>query len=193
MNGALYDLHASPLEKYLGLHRIRAELLAQARGKTLEIGAGTGRNFDFYPPGLEVHAMEPDAGMRKRAERRVTRYPGAVLGDADAERLPFAEQSFDTAVATLALCSVDDLDASLREIHRVLKPGGRLLALEHVRKDAIVVGKIQDLLNPGWKRLSGGCHLNLRLAEGIARSAFKVERHETLWGGAGGTWVLFKP
>jgi ubiquinone/menaquinone biosynthesis C-methylase UbiE len=193
MNGSFYDLHASPVEKLLGMTRLRRELLSYARGKTLEVSTGTGRNFPLYPEGIEITAMEPDAGMRSSAELRASRRAGVTLGDAEAEALPFPDQSFDTVVATLALCSMDDPEAAIREAYRVLRPEGRLLLLEHIRMDSKVVGKIQDLFDPAWRKVTGGCHLNRRPADWIGRSAFRIEKHESLWGGAGGLWVLKRP
>lgn len=192
MNGTLYDFHAAPLEALLGGPRLRRELLSLAQGKTLEVGAGTGFNFRYYPEGLEVIAIEPDAGMRKKARGRARWYANITVESADAESLPFADGTFDTVVVTLALCSVDDPEAALREVHRVLKPGGRVLLMEHVRKEAPVAGRVLDLLTPLWRRMSDGCHLNREPSRWIARSEFSVERYDRLWSGYGGRWVLKK-
>jgi ubiquinone/menaquinone biosynthesis C-methylase UbiE len=192
LNGALYDFLARPLEVPLGVPGLRRRLLSQARGRVLEIGAGTGANFGFYPPDATVTAVEPARRMRERAEQRARRDARFSVQDAEAEALPFGDGSFDTAVATLAFCSIDDPEKALREAHRVLKPGGKLLLLEHVRKDAPVAGKVLDALSPGWERFTGGCRLNRRLAELITASPFRVERHEPLWSGYGGLWVLVR-
>lgn len=195
MNGSIYDFHAAPLEALIGGPRLRKELLSFAQGKTLEVGAGTGFNFRYYPNNLDVIAVEPDEGMRKKAVERARHHPNLaklIVGDSEAESLPYPDQTFDTVVATLALCSVDDPQAAVNEAYRVLKPQGRFLLMEHIRKGSPFAGKVLDWLTPGWKRMSGGCHLNRSPAQWIEKSPFKVERHEILWRGYGSSWVLRK-
>jgi SAM-dependent methyltransferase len=126
---AIYDRISSGGER-AGLSEGRGGLLAQAAGATIEIGAGTGLNLSHYPP---ADLVEPDPNMRKRLRRRVGGRDEVEIVDARAEALPFPDASFDTAVVTFALCSVADPDTALAEIARVMRPGGRLLFLEHVR------------------------------------------------------------
>ncbi len=125
---ALYDRMTQGAEE-AGLRRMRGELLSEAQGRTLELGAGTGANLDLYPDAVgELVLSEPDPHMVKRLRGRLAeRGSGATLVRAPAEDLPFEDSSFDTAVFTLVLCTVPDPVAALREVTRVLKPGGRLL------------------------------------------------------------------
>jgi ubiquinone/menaquinone biosynthesis C-methylase UbiE len=144
-----------------GLTEIRAKLLAQASGNTLEVGAGTGLNLEHYPDTVStLTATEPDASMLRRLERAASRAakPVTVLR-APAEDLPFEDATFDTVVATLVLCGVDDQPRAVREIRRVLTPGGRLLFVEHIRSDDAVLARRQDRIN--WlNRIVVGCDCN---------------------------------
>lgn len=165
MKAALYDAGA---RRSRALEAERARLLAGARGRVLEIGAGTGLNARHYPPGVEVVYTEPDAAM----ERRVP------LVQAPAEDLPFDAASFDTVVSTLVLCSVSDLERAIAEIRRVLAPHGTLLFLEHVRAaDGSRLARWQDRLNPVWHAVAG-CDCNRRTLEALG-DAFAVEARET--------------
>jgi ubiquinone/menaquinone biosynthesis C-methylase UbiE len=193
MNGSIYDFHAAPLETMIGGPRLRTELISQARGKVLEVGAGTGFNFKYYPEGVEVTAVEPDPGMRRRAVARARLNPRIRVGDSSAEQLPFPDQSFDTVVATLTFCTIDEPSRAAKEIFRVLKPTGHFLLMEHIRKPSPIAGKVLDWLTPAWKRLSDGCHLNREPAKWIAETPFRIERYDSLWKGYGGLWVLQKP
>ena len=131
---AMYDLTNGPAEK-AGLRQQRHDLLAQAAGATIEIGAGTGLNLPHYPPAVtRVVLTEPDPYMARRLRRRTARLGrDAEIFEATADHLPVPDGSFDTAVVTFALCSVPDVQAALSEITRVLAPGGWLLFFEHVR------------------------------------------------------------
>lgn len=127
----LYDPLMAPLERFW-LGRWRDQLIASLTGDVLEVGAGTGINFEHYPPGLAVTALEPDSAMRRRAEARALELGRSIpVLDMRVEALQFEAERFDTVFATLVFCNVDDPLASLREIYRVLKPGGRLVLLEH--------------------------------------------------------------
>src|SRR3954466_8741256 len=124
-----YDRFMAGTEK-AGLHDMRRELLATARGRTLEIGAGTGANVELYPAAVTALVLaEPAEPMAKRLEAK---HPQATVVHAPAEQLPFDDDSFDTVVSTLVLCTVESPDRSLAEVERVLKPGGQLLFLEHI-------------------------------------------------------------
>src|SRR5437764_4969074 len=127
----------------------RRALLEQARGRVLEIGGGTGANLPFYGPGVdELVITEPEEPMARRLERKLEGYSLPVqLVRTLAEQLPFEDESFDVVVATLVLCTVDDPARALGEARRVLKPGGRLLFLEHVRSDDPKLARWQDRLN----------------------------------------------
>jgi len=152
----------------------RARLLSEARGEVLEIGGGTGANLPHYRAAERVTVSEPDPFMRKRLLPRLREAPVPVeVSEAGAEALPFADGSFDAVVSTLVLCTVPDQRTALAEIRRVLKPGGRLLFIEHVRG----VGKTarwQDRIEPLWRRLMGGCHPNRDTVSAIEAAGFDV-------------------
>jgi ubiquinone/menaquinone biosynthesis C-methylase UbiE len=164
-----------------GLARLRHDLLAQARGRVLEIGAGTGINLPHYPAGVsELVLSEPEEPMLRRLQARIAAHttPPASATQVAAETLPFADGSFDTAVTTLALCTVDDLPRALAELRRVLAPGGRLLFLEHVRSEDECWARRQDRLHRVWKRIGHGCHCNRATLTAIQSASFDIERVE---------------
>lgn len=175
----LYDPLVAVSER-VGLSERRRRLLSGARGRVLEIGAGTGRNIQHYPAGVdEVVLTEPLEPMARRAERRLARQGrrGRVVR-ASAESLPFDDASFDTVVSTMVLCSVGDVPAALEEIGRVLKPGGRLLFLEHVRSDEPRVARRQDRLYGAWAWFAHGCRCNQPTVDLLEASPLAVERLE---------------
>lgn len=177
MFAACYDAVFAPLER-LGLRRWRARLIAQARGRVLEVGGGTGLNLAHYPGDTPLVFTEFDPGMLARARRRVA--PArAVFALADARRLPFADHSFDTVVATLAFCTIPEPERALAEVRRVLRPDGVFLLLEHVRTPRPSVARLQDWLTPVWKHLADGCHLNRRTLELAQQQGFTLRSVQT--------------
>ena len=176
---ALFDRMSRSVEKR-GMGRLRRELLSGARGLVVEIGAGTGLNFAHYPAGVtEVVATEPDPHMLKRAHEAAGRAPVPVRTEqARGEELPLEDETVDTAVATLVFCTIPDPDSALAEIHRVLKPDGRLLFLEHVRADDGRLARWQDRVQPIWSFFAGGCHPNRDSVAAIERAGFELERVE---------------
>jgi ubiquinone/menaquinone biosynthesis C-methylase UbiE len=159
-----------------GLSDERRRLLSGARGVTVEIGAGTGLNVAHYPATLErLVLVEPDLHMAARLARRVREQrPDAEIVTASAEDLPFADDTFDTAVVTFVLCTVRDPARALGEIRRVLKPGGRLLFLEHVRSSEDRLARRQDRIRPLYRVLID-CEPNRDTLAAIASSGFAVE------------------
>ena len=169
---ALYDFFGERLEKSFAEHRRKA--LAEARGRVLEIGAGTGFNLPHYPAGIEeLVVSEPNPGMLRRARRRASDRPVTFV-QAAAESLPFEDSSFDTVVSTLVLCSVEDVDRALAEIHRILRPGGQLIFIEHVRSNDARTARWQDRLERPWHALADGCHPNRATLERIEAAPFEL-------------------
>jgi ubiquinone/menaquinone biosynthesis C-methylase UbiE len=173
---AMYDRSLKATEE-AGLGRMRRELLAAARGRVVELGAGTGVNLDLYPRGVEeLVVVEPDPHMAKRLRAKLADSERAArVVETPAERLPFEDASFDTAVATLVLCTVPDPAAVLAEAARVLKPGGRLLFVEHVRAEDPGLARWQDRLEKPWRFLGDGCHCNRDTVATIAASPLRLE------------------
>lgn len=156
---------------------LRQDVAGGARGRVLEIGAGTGLNARFYSEDAEVIAVEPSEGMRLRAERRLRKEPiraKLLFQDARAERLPFDEKSFDAVVFTFVLCSVKNLEATLLEAKRVLKPGGELRLVEHVKSPDPSVAKLQTQLRPLWMTVFGGCDPIREIRGALAKLEFDV-------------------
>ncbi len=176
---ALYDRGLSGTEE-AGLREMRRELLASARGRTIDIGAGTGANLDLFPSAVtELVLAEPDPHMLKRLRPRLDESGlSAELIEAPAERLPVEDSSFDTAVFALVLCTVPNPSAALAEAARVLRPEGRLLFIEHVRSEHADLARWQDRLEKPWRFLGDGCHCNRDTVATIAASPFAVERLE---------------
>ncbi|MGA7417013.1 MAG: class I SAM-dependent methyltransferase [Acidimicrobiales bacterium] len=175
---ATYDRQMAKVEKG-GLRAHRESVLAGATGRVLEIGAGTGGNLPFYGPGVESLTMtEPEVPMLRRLERKVReRAPEATVLRAPAEDLPFEDDSFDAAVSTLVLCGVDDQPRALRELRRVLRPGARLLFIEHVRSADPKLARKQDRMN-GISRFMVGCECNRPTLKTIEAGGFDVTKIE---------------
>lgn len=172
---AWYYNRMAPKTEAAGLAWRREQLLAGAAGDVVEIGAGTGLNLEHYPSTVDrLHLFEPDPHMAAYLRPRL---PGhAALGDATADSLPLEDASVAAAVTTLVLCSVPDVEAALTEIRRVLRPGGKLFFLEHVRAQDPGLARRQDRWDGIWSRCAGGCHLNRDTVTGIERAGFAIRR-----------------
>lgn len=160
-----------------GLREWRRDLLNRVVGDVLELGSGTGANLEFYPPAVErLVLIEPNPHMQKQLEKKLSTYqlPVKILID-KAESLSLADESFDSVVSTLVLCSVNNLEKVLSEIHRVLRPNGKLIFIEHVAaKNNLRRYYWQCRLEFLWKRIAAGCHLTRNTEETIANSGFKI-------------------
>lgn len=171
---AFYDRALAPSEA-AGLGAMRESVVSQARGRVIEIGAGTGLNLPYYNPEAELVLVEPHEPMARRLERRrATLGREAEVVHAPGEALPFADGSFDAAVATLVLCTVPDVSGTLAEVRRVLRPGAPLLFLEHVRAPDPALAHRQDRWHPLWLRFADGCHCNRDTLSAIEQSGFEV-------------------
>ena len=156
--------------------RPRDRTLAPARGRILEIGFGTGRNLTHYPSSVKrIEAIDPDVELDRYSLPRIACASIEVdFHHLDAEHMPFDGASFDTVVSTFTLCSIPDVSHALREIRRVLKPGGQFLFLEHGRSPDPVVARWQDRLDGLWKPMAGGCHLNRPTRELVADAGLAI-------------------
>ena len=172
---AVYDkLSAAQERRWMG--GARRQMLANLHGEVLEIGAGTGANFQYYPPEARVTAIEPSPNFLKRAEtKRAGVQAGIELKQADAQRLPFDDDSFDAAVATLVFCTIPDPMAALAEVRRVTKPGAPLLLIEHVRAPSSVKRMFLNIWGPCHKLLFVGCHLDRDTEANVRNAGFQVE------------------
>jgi ubiquinone/menaquinone biosynthesis C-methylase UbiE len=175
----MYDRMLSGSEK-AGLADRRHALLAQANGRVLEIGAGTGLNLAHYPQSVEeIVFTEPEEPMARRLSRKLGEARrGAQVVPASAESLPFEDDSFDTVVSTLVLCTVSDPERSLSEIARVLRPGGQFLFLEHIRAEDPKLARWQDRLVRPWRVFGQGCNPNRPTPAFIEDSSLSLEEME---------------
>ena len=177
-----YDRQMTKVEQ-AGLGARREGLLADAAGKVLEIGAGTGSNLRFYGPAVaSLTLTEPEIPMLRRLQRKAgEQMPAAMVLRAPAEDLPFEDATFDVAVSTLVLCGVDNQPRALRELRRVLRSGGQLLFIEHVRSADTHLARSQDRMN-GINRFVVGCDCNRPTLDSIREAGLTVTRveHTTL-------------
>ncbi len=156
----------------------RQELLKQIHGDVLEIGAGTGASIEFYPESvLSLTLSEPNKSMRHQLEAKIdnSTLKNVTVSSASAENIEADDESFDFVVTSLVCCSVTNLEHTFCQIHRVLKPGGSLVFLEHVAADeGSKRRKWQNLINPFWRRLAGNCHLNRETEKAIMSAGFEI-------------------
>ncbi len=169
----LYDAFFA-LTEWTGFHRWRDWLTRGARGTTLEVGCGTGRNLPRYAEHVAVVALEPDAAALATAKARA---PGALLVRGAAEALPFRAGAFDTVVSSLVFCSVSEPEVGLREIGRVLAREGTLRMMEHVRAEGLH-GRWQDLTQPAWTWVAGGCRNNRDTERTVEAAGFTIDLGE---------------
>ncbi len=182
-----YDASMRKTEKRC-LGSWRKELLGNLAGEVLEIGSGTGVNLSYYPHNLQRLVLsEPEPNMRRQLQEKVDRQGAQqvkVVG-CGAENLPFSEASFDIVVSTLVLCSVTSPEQTLAQIWRVLRPGGKLVVLEHVgAENDPRLARWQRRLEPLWKYLGGNCHLTRLTAHLVERAGFAPELERAIMIGA---------
>jgi ubiquinone/menaquinone biosynthesis C-methylase UbiE len=189
----VFDRLSGVMERDVGEHR--KEMLAGLSGRVVEIGAGNGMNFAHYPATVEeVVALEPEAYLRGKAEQAGRRAPVHVTVRAGvADALPFDAAAFDAVVASLVLCSVSDPGAALAEMRRVLKPGGELRFMEHVRSEQPGKARVQRLSDRSglWPRLAGGCHCDRDTIAEITAAGFQIARVSRY--DLGPSWILTNP
>lgn len=160
------------------LSSLRRHVVREATGNTLEIGAGTGANVAHYHPGVTVTAVDLRpahlTAATSKAHRRHPRVDFAAAC-ANAQQLPFPDNTFDTVLGTLVFCSIAQPQEALAEIRRVLRPGGQLILLEHVRGQTPITRRLTDWLHPVWIAVQGVCHLNRDTAATVAEAGFQIE------------------
>jgi ubiquinone/menaquinone biosynthesis C-methylase UbiE len=158
------------------LNPYRERVVGAAQGRVLEIGVGAGANLPFYGPGVsEVFGLDPSARLLRMAEKAGPLHPL----EASAEAIPLDAASVDTVVTTWTLCSIPDAHVALTEMRRVLKPGGRLLFVEHGLSPDKRVRWLQNAITPVWRRIAGGCHMNRPIETLIRESGWKIEKIDT--------------
>jgi ubiquinone/menaquinone biosynthesis C-methylase UbiE len=177
-----FDLMEWPMER-LRFNGWRIRLKDAVAGPlALEVGVGTGKNIQYYPSGVSVAAIDFSRRMLARAGRRAKRLRlkrRVDLLQMDAQHLAFPDASFDTVFATFVFCSVPDPVRGLSELHRVCKPGGKLILLEHMRPGNPLLGIVFDLLNPIVSRLSGA-NINRRTVNNVKKAGWRITRIENL-------------
>lgn len=179
---AIYDLYTAPME-LLGGRKARRRLFQQARGRVLEVGAGTGLNFEHYLWGIELTALDISPRMLARAARRAGRLDLPVGCDVgDVEQLPYRDASFDTVAAACTFCSVGNPVRGLSEVRRVVKPSGHVLLYEHVRPRNPLLGWLADVLSPVTRRLFGPS-INRRTEENVEAAGLVITdvRRRGIW------------
>lgn len=175
-----YDAFDKPMD-LLGVRRRRRRLLSRARGDTLEVGVGTGRNLGLYPSGIELTGIDVSPNMLARARKVAERsHVVAALDLADVQALPFDDDSFDTVTATCVFCSVADPVAGLKEVARVARPGGQVLLLEHVRPRNPILGWLADFVAPVVRRVMGP-EINRRTEDNVTAAGLEIDE-VTRWG-----------
>jgi ubiquinone/menaquinone biosynthesis C-methylase UbiE len=167
----VYDSLMSVMDRLL-LGRWRRSLIHEDDGAVLEVGAGTGRTLALHSSAARVVGMDPDRMVLRTARRRA---PGVPMVQARAEALPFREDAFDVVVSSLVFCSVDDPERGLLEVARVLRPGGSLRMLEHVRPRSRFGAWMARLLQPPWTALTGGCRPDRDTEGTVRRMGYRVD------------------
>lgn len=164
--------------------KLRAQVVPRCEGEVLEVGMGSGINLPFYDASRVslVYGLEPSPGMRRKAEANLAKSPVPVKWlDLPGEKIPLPDHSVDTVLLTFTLCTIPDTQAALAQMRRVLKPGGRLLFLEHGQSPDPGVRKWQDRITPAWKKIAGGCHLNRPISALLEEAGFTIDELNNLY------------
>lgn len=156
---------------------MRPQVIEQAKGIVLEIGVGAGHNLSLYKNASKVFALEPSKELSAIAKKRNVNIPIEFL-DTSAEQIPLTDHSVDTVVSTWTLCSVGNPEAVLKEIKRVLRPGGKFLFADHGASPNLLIRFVQNTLTPISKYLTGNCHLNRDIPELVKKAGFNIEKIE---------------
>ena len=179
---SLYQRHVLPRLLHLTMRQkqllpFRRRVIGAAEGRVLEVGIGSGINLPLYGPSVRtVIGLDPSPELLRMARDRAASAPVPIeLLEASAEAVPLEAASIDTVVTTWTLCTIPDAHRALAELRRVLKPGGTLLFVEHGRAPEPGVAHWQDRLDPIWRRIAGGCHLNRKIDDLIAGSGFRID------------------
>ncbi len=172
---------ACSLKPYM---RQREKVVPLAQGKVLEIGIGSGLNVPYYDPAkvTKLWGLEPAAEMRRMAESAARTSPLEIeFIDRPGDEIPLEDQSVDTVLLTYTLCTIPDAVAALRDMARVLRPGGQLIFCEHGAAPDASVRRWQDRVNPIWKRLGGGCNLNRKIPDLIEQGGYRIQGLESMY------------
>ena len=173
-----FDMFSRGTELRYG--KYKRGLFAKSRGKTMLVAAGTGLDFEFFPPGLEITAIDFSPKMLAIAGQKTAAYKGSIeLLEADVTNLTFENNSFDTIVTSCTFCSVPDPVKGLTELNRVLKPDGQLLMFEHVRPTNFILGAMMDFLTPIVNKM--GPDLNRRTADNVRKAGFTITREFNIY------------
>lgn len=184
LGNRLYDLAFYPFEVWR-LAKIRKQIVQSVPcGEVLEIGIGTGLNLRHYPEHLHVTGIEPFYDKLDYSRSRHPKVNHVSYVQSDAEVLPFADEVFNGIIGTLVFCTIPDPVKAFKEIKRVVRPGGLIRVLEHVRIPHPIWGKLQDWLTPVWKPMSGGCHLNRETGQIAKLAGLQIESIDSYLGGA---------